>query len=385
MSPPLRLLLFSPHGCGEHYNGPASFFHRLLSVDPRRFDVTLLHGYQPQEFSNVVRESVFLRAHSPTVWGLFRWIRETKAWLRENHERFDAMLALTGFHATVVPAHYAETELRLPSVVFIANQHFDLGSKPGIKSLIGLARTRQRLVRSLSGIVSMTAEIRAELESYDVEPGRIIDIPMGVDLRRFRQPTDAERQAARNALGVPSTSSVIAFSGQLVSRKRPHLLVEALGVARRAGLDWRLVFAGPAPAPAYRTLLEAAIREQGVSDRVHLLGFTRNVESVYWAADAYCLPSSNEGQPASVVEALASGLPAVITRFSGADDLIPDHSVGRIAGASGSAIFEGLCSVLGDQKTRLAAREHAIRRFSAEAVLDRYESLFRSISSRSRN
>lgn len=381
----LRVLLWSPFGCGEHYNGPASFSHRLYSTDPDRFEVTLVHGFASQEETPILQESVFLRRFEGGARGLYRWDRDAHRWLDTNAQRFDVLHGLTGFHMTMVPAHYAQTRHGLPAAVFIANANADLQSKGGLKGLLRLAQKRQRMAREVSAVIGMSREIREELRAYGIDEERISDIPMGVDLERFSGEQTVNGRAAFGLGG----ARVIAFSGEVCSRKRPHLLVEALGLAQSQGLDWRVMLAGPEADEEYCQEIRSRAEVLGVSDRVHWIGFTRQIEKVYAAADVYCLPSSNEGMPASVVEALGSGLPSIITEFSSAHDLVPSTKEGAIVDASPDAVFEGLRSFLEDSTRlaagRVAARVHALNNFSAAAVLDRYEALFESISSRSRN
>lgn len=381
----LRVLLFSPFGCGEHYNGPASFVHRLYSVDPGRFHLTLLHGLDDQSGSEILDETVRLRRFDAGPIGLSRWIRDAKRWLDDHASRFDVLHGLLGFHCTMAPAHHAETRLGLPAAVFIANHRLDLATRGGLKGLLRLGRARQRMATELSAVIGMSGEIRDELRGYGVPESSIADIPMGVDLDRFRRPDDADRARLRASWGL-GESRVIAFSGQVSPRKRPHLLIEALAEGVRRGHDWRLLIAGPIEIEEYGRKCRELSEAKGVADRIVWLGFTRRIEDVYGASDAYCLPSINEGMPASVVEAMASGLPAVITGFSSARDLVLDDSMGRVVQDSSAAVADGLEAVLRTpeiiERSSLAASNHARSRFDARNVLDRYETLFRSISSK---
>ncbi len=384
----LRVLLFSPFGCGEHYNGPASFSHRLYSVDPGRFDVTLVHGFPDQEPTATIDRAIFLTHFKPGPLGQLRWIRASRRWLDRHAGEFDVFHGMLGFHCTMAPAHHADRRLGLPAAVFIANHRADLSRKGGLKGLLGLGRARQQMAREISSIIGMSTEIRDELREYGVREDRIFDIPMGVDLSRFSRPTQEDRARLRERWGLES-STTIAFSGELSRRKRPHLLIEALGNGVRRGRDWTILLAGPEPDAEYSAECRALAAELGVADRVRWIGFTREVEAVYGAADLYCLPSSNEGMPASVVEAMASGLPPVITRFSSAKDLVAASTMGRVVEPTGVEIADAVDALSSDAETLsmagFRAAEHARSRFDARAVLDRYEEMFRSISSKSRN
>ena len=72
--------------------------------------------------------------------------------------------------------------------------------------------------------------------------------------------------------------------------------------------------------------ISAAIRETRMEDRVILLGSRSAKEVAIWlaAADALVLASSKEGRPNVVLEAFASGIPAIATRVWGTPELISD-------------------------------------------------------------
>lgn len=385
----LKVLLFSPFGCGEQYNGLATFSHRLYARDPNRFEITLVHGRRIQEPTPVIAESVYLREFEPGLLALYRWVRDSKKWLRENASRFDVMFGLLGFHCTMVPAHYADTQLGLPAAVLIANESLDLGGKGGLKDILRLPQKRQKMATEISKVVGMSREIRDELRSYGVAEDRIADIPMGADLTRFKPPSAEEKARLRKEFNLGS-SKVIAFSGLVCPRKQPDFLIEAIGRSQKEGHDWQLLIAGPEGEQVYIQKLRQRAEELGVVDRVHWIGFTYEIERVYAAADVYSLPSTNEGMPASVIEAMATGLPVVITDFSSCHDVVPTEREGVVVKQTDvDALYKGLEAFLENpERLRVgskAAQEHSAKNFDAEIVLDRYEEMFHSISSRSRN
>ena len=171
------------------------------------------------------------------------------------------------------------------------------------------------------------------------------------------------------------------FSGELSARKRPHLLLEALVLAVERGLDWRILFVGPEVGDEYGAELHEMMDARGIRDRVTMLGFSREVEKAYQASDITCLPSMNEAMPSAVVEAMVTGMPAVLTQFSSASDLVPSDEYGKIVEPTGIAIFAALESFL-ENPDRLkasseAAKARAIEKFDVQSVFNRYEEAFR--------
>jgi glycosyltransferase involved in cell wall biosynthesis len=311
---------------------------------------------------------------------MIAWILAARKWLRRNAHRFDVLHAVNGFHLVLGPAHYAETKLGLPAVVKIANHNADLQIKGGWKSLAGLAKRRQRMVTEVTATIGLSEEVREELRGYGVPEERIFAIPNSANLSRFKTPTPEVRARLRAEFGLED-SKVIVFSGELSSRKQPHLLLEALAMAVKKGLDWRVLFVGPEMDDEYGANLHSMMDELGIRDRVTMLGFSKEVEKAYQASDITCLPSRSEAMPSAVVEAMVTGMPAVLTRFSSARDLVPSSEFGAIVEPDGRAIFDALEGFL-ENPERLkaasaAAKERAVNNFDVQSVFNKYEEMFR--------
>ena len=106
----------------------------------------------------------------------------------------------------------------------------------------------------------MSGAIHDEMVSYGIPEDRVARIPMAVDTDRFRPLDDADAKTAlRRDLGLADRPTIV-FSGSIGRRKRPHLLVEALGRAHAQGLDGQVVLAGPAKDETYAEEIRARAR-----------------------------------------------------------------------------------------------------------------------------
>lgn len=380
---PIRLLLWSPGGSGEHYEGPAIFTYRLFASDRRgRFEITLAHGNPSQARYDVFREQRLIAPLAPG-WGpraLWRFLRAARAWLRANQDRFDVFFGLSGFEAAVHPAWLAQRS-GLPSIIFLANHRAELSDKPGLKGLLGLPRRRRAKARRLFALIAMSQAIYDELIAYGIPPERIARIPMAVDTEQFRPlPNAGAKTRLRAELGLADVPTIV-FSGAVSRRKRPHLLVEALGRAAAQGHEGQLVLAGPARDDAYARAMRERAEALGVGDRVAWLGFTRDIARVYQAGDLFGLTSSREGMSAAVTEAMASGLPAVVTPVSGMTDLVENGVHGAIVEGTEAAVAAAVTRYLGDPSLCAAhgraARERIVAHYRVDVILDAYEALFR--------
>ncbi len=283
---------------------------------------------------------------------------------------------------TLSPALLAH-RLGLPAVVKLIAWRADMSDKRGWKTWLGVSRRRRQQLAELDAVIAIAPAIADELLEYGVPAERIARIPNGVDVRLYRPCAgDESRSALCAELGWQDLPTVL-FAGGINRRKQPHLLIEALGQLRRDGREVQLVLAGPEDDAEYASQMRRRATELGVAGRVRWPGFCREMANQYRAADLFALPSRLEGMPNSVLEAMASGVPSLVTRIPGSVDLIDDQQCGLHVEPSGPSLAEAVRFYLDHPA---AAREHAVRarekverQFDVRAVLDAHERLFRAI------
>jgi glycosyltransferase involved in cell wall biosynthesis len=241
------------------------------------------------------------------------------------------------------------------------------------------------LARHTSAIVAVSVEVRDDLVRLGVAPAkRIAVIPYGFDLSGFRPAKPTERAKRRTALHVPADAFVIGWVGRLAAIKRPHDLVRVVAALADRGVDGYLVAVGDGEE---RASVERLAAELGVTGRCRLVGYRRDVREWYGVFDAFVLTSENEGTPVVAIEALAAGCPVVATRAGGTATVVRDGETGFLAPV-------GDVGVLASRLLELATDPHAAaamgkaggadvrRRFSADAMEDSVETLYRSILER---
>lgn len=151
----------------------------------------------------------------------------------------------------------------------------------------------------------------------------------GVDLEAFHpRVRDAHRAALRARLGIPPQALVFLFVGGGFERKGVFRLLEALCRARRA--DAHLIVVGGDKA---LERARASARTLGVAERVHFAGAQKEVRPWYGAADCFVLPSLYDPFPNAALEAMACGLPAIVTPQCGTAELIEDGVNGFVVEA----------------------------------------------------
>jgi UDP-glucose:(heptosyl)LPS alpha-1,3-glucosyltransferase len=204
-------------------------------------------------------------------------------------------------------------------------------------------------------LVALSDRNRAEIvRLYGVPAERITVIPNGVDLDRFR-PSDAHRRAVRAALGLAAGEFVAMFAGHEFERKGLRVVLEALRALAGRGLRVALMVAGRDSAA--RLSAEYA----DVWGAVRCLGHRDDIERYYAAADVFVLPSSFDVSPLVGPEALASGLPILMTDVGGVRDFLRDGENGWFIARDGADVAAKLARLAQDRATlrRLAQSARA--------------------------
>jgi glycosyltransferase involved in cell wall biosynthesis len=171
-----------------------------------------------------------------------------------------------------------------------------------------------------------------ELKSFILDLGvtcQIEVIPNGVDTELYSPPADeAEKREIRKALGLPAEAFIILGVGSVYPRKGVDLLLEAWHRLVKRHPEVQIVWVGrrrdvfdPFLAP-YNEVLEKLLRAGDAPGKVHMVGQSDEVDRYLKAADLFAFPTEREGMPNAVLEAAASQLPIVLTKYRGFSELI---------------------------------------------------------------
>jgi UDP-glucose:(heptosyl)LPS alpha-1,3-glucosyltransferase len=212
-------------------------------------------------------------------------------------------------------------------------------------------------------------------DHFPATRGSVRAIPNGVDSERFK-PDPAKRARVRGELGVDDADLVALFAGGDWERKGLPLAVDALNSTD----GWHLAVAGPGdPRP-----LMARATAAGTADRLHFLGRVTDMPGVYAAADAFVFPTTYEAFPLVVLEAAASGLPLLVTRVNGVEELLADQRSGWFVPRDAADIARRLNELRADPELRrrmgLTARA-TVTEYTWQAMADAYIDLYAELSS----
>ena len=225
--------------------------------------------------------------------------------------------------------------------------------------------------RNANRIIAVSSIVRDQLVEIGVDARRIQVISNGVDLDEFT-PASVDRRA----LGLPSGVPLAFFAGDVrTQRKNVGTILETLPSVP----ELHLAVAGSLDGSPFPELA----KQLGVEERVHFLGFRRDLPDLMRAADVFILLSFYEPFGLVVLEALASGTPVIAARSVGASDCI-DDTCGRVieSNTDTRALKEAIESILTfDADASVRARE-AASRHGWKQMADAYLDVFRNVSRR---
>lgn len=257
----------------------------------------------------------------------------------------------------------------------------------------GSSRRHQWVRRLYSPFVHRYVALSRELGSYLVQrvgirEGRVNQIYNGVDTLRFRPAAGGPggQRGREPVTGSPFNDPglwVVGTVGRMMTVKAQPDLARAfvLALHRTPALRdrMRLVMIGDGP---LRAEARQVLEEGGVADLAWLPGERSDVPEMMRAFDAFALPSLAEGVSNTILEAMASGLPVLATAVGGNPELVSAGRSGLLVPAGDiEAMAQGLSAWAArpDSARALghAGRDRVLRRFSLQAMIDGYLSVYR--------
>ena len=196
-----------------------------------------------------------------------------------------------------------------------------------------LGRVKVRLLQQFMGILAISDQIADDYVDYGFSPTRVYTNMNCLDTDLFHPPDCAQQKARLRAqFNLPVEAIVLLYVGSLIQRKGVDLLIEAFIAARRQNPRLHLWLVGPQNVHENPSMDEAFVEEikkqvaeAGLDHEVTFSGLIPErdiLAQVYQAADAFIFPSRKEGLPNVVLEAMASGLPVIVSDLPGLKNVV---------------------------------------------------------------
>lgn len=272
----------------------------------------------------------------------------------------------------VVTAHCCTAAMQMAATVLDPHRRFNhaIGARAEGYSM-GKSTTR--------AVIAVSEKVKREIEQhYGIKPGMVTVIRPGVDLTAFHPDNRGRRMELRSKLGLQAEDFVTVHVGGNYRQKGLLTLVEA---ARHLGSSVKVVAVGVARDRALTNLLAPDIQ----AGRVLLTGLTADVASYYALADCFVLPTVYDTFSLVTLEAMASGLPVIVSQAAGISEVLTDGDDAILLGdpRDAGALAGHLLSLTQDHERRWRLAEGARRtaaRYSWDRVTDETLAVYREVA-----
>ena len=327
------------------------------------WDTSLLDGYRSKFLPSAARTDLSTRMLKQPNWDIICEVASG---------RFDALWVHGYAHATTWLAAAAARARGM--CVLIRDEQTLLHGRPSHKR--ALKQAALRALYSQASALYIGEQNRRYFAHYGMPAERMFPAPYCVDNRYFRgmaatlRPRRCEMRAR---FGINGDAPVVLFSGKLIDKKQPLMLIEAFARVRARQSCWLLI-AGDG---ALRTAAEDLVERLGVPD-VRIAGFLdqRELPVAYAAADIFVLPSNlHETWGLVVNEAMNFALPVIVSDKVGcAEDLArPGENGFVVAHESVAALSDAIARLVSDAPLRAAfgaESQRIVEQYSIEACAD---------------
>ncbi len=254
-----------------------------------------------------------------------------------------------------------------------------LALSPEDFSWMRIKRTRavtRFILRRARAVRCVAARIRDQALAAGIPPGKLHVVPSRVDTALFDPARWVDRRRQWRSAWGWSALPVVVFVGRLVAHKAVDDILSAWPRVQEQCPEARLLLVGDGP-------LEHELQDQAadleLADTVRFFGPADfgEVPGLLAAGDVFLSPSLDEGMPRTLLEAMAMGLPAVVTAVGGNAEVVrPDRTGFLIPPRRPDLIAEKVGLLLTDEARRRdlgrAGRDRVIERFGFESGIEQF-------------
>lgn len=296
-------------------------------------------------------------------------------WLRKHRREFDLVQAngfVTWEPADIVAVHFVHS-------AWLKNRFFpfhwsSLSPYAYYQRIYSIANAyhEKRAFRSAEALIAVSRFTAGEVSELGIPPEKVAVVYNGVDTDEF-----CPGVSMRAEFGLPEHVPLALFVGDIKTTRKN---LETVLASMRSLPELHLAVAGKVEGSPY----PAMAAELQLSDRVHFIGKTSRIADLMRSVDLFVFPSRYEAHPLVLMEALASGLPVVVSGNFGAADYIREGGIVFEDPNDVSALTVAMQTVVRSPEKRtamgIAAREQALRMQwsqTAAAYLKVYDDLMR--------
>lgn len=299
-------------------------------------------GYFEEEGIKTYRLPVFVELLGQV------WIRG----LSEKLLRLDPDLVVVHSVVSIPSIQVSLLSKKLPRAKIIFDDHMVyVANRPWTRFLYLMYKLlfTRKILNVASALIAVSDETKEFMENrYGIPPGRIDIVPLGCDATLFQRNLDS-RKELRELHKVAESDTLFVYAGKLVPPKGLHILVEAAIGLLRNNHRAKVMLVGNGPRE-YVEKIHSKIRASGFQDSFIFLPMVPNkdLSKVYSAGDVGVWPRQCS---LTMIEAMACGLPVIISDASGAIERV-NHGNGLLYHGEDPDDLQRKMKILLDKKTR---------------------------------
>jgi glycosyltransferase involved in cell wall biosynthesis len=238
---------------------------------------------------------------------------------------------------------------------------------------------KSRIINYGSGKIVFVSERLREyyLREFGFSPSKSITIYNGVDTSFFRPQKD---DSIRKELGLDPKKILIGAVGNIRTAKGYDIFLRAARLIHEKQPECRFIIVGEGSGALYESLLKLR-KELGLEKVFFFLGFREDTGRVYNNLDIFISSSVSEGFSISTIEAMACGIPIVVTRSGGPDEIIRDYKNGIIVNNNEMEIANAVISIVDNIGMKRDASIYTcdviLNKFNMSRMIEMYQNCYK--------
>lgn len=343
-----------------------------LGIDRERFDVEVCCFAGLGPFADLLRSHgipvtlVKQTSNVTYLWQLRRFFRERRADIVHTHTG-------TFFYAAL-----AAKLAGVPAIVYTEHGRFE------VDPLIRLVEDYIS-VRVTDKVVAVSDQLQTRLiEQVHFPASKVLTIVNGINTDQFAP--RPEQPGLRQSLSIPDNAKIVGTVGRLQEVKDHLSFIKAFELVNQRLPNTVLMLVGDG---SLRPQLEAYVADHNLKGRVIFAGLRQDIPEMLNLLDLFVLSSLSEGTCVSLLEAMASGLPAVVTDVGGNPSIVTHGVNGLVVEPRdieqlANAIVELLTDEPRYARMSENARQRMVADFSSRRMMEKYNEIYSDLLSRKR-
>lgn len=333
-------------------------------LNPQKYEIGIIEIYNAGIKKEPVNSNI--RVYDPITWAGDAEYRK-KVYYIYNAPNEMVIRYIPSDYDLYVSFNYQLPSFLLPSdtrnISWIHGAVFDL-AKNGVERYRLLQSRAFEKVKKIISISDVTT--RSIQELFPNYADKIVEVYNSVDVQEIRA-------KANEPTEIILKNPAVIYVGRFDENKNPIRMVDIFRHIFRKEKSIHLYFLGKGE---LETEVREKVKEYGLQERVHFLGYIENPFPVMKQADVCCMTSKSEGFPMSLLESVALHVPFVSTEVGGARILSNEERCGKIFRTNEEAV-DNIVEILRISKEELVEKcEESIRRFDLDTYISRIEGLF---------